>query len=119
MGWNAKQYLKFEAERTQPAIDLIARLDGLSPRRILDLGCGPGNSTALLARRFPKAALIGADASEDMLSRARKSCAGAEFRRCVFPEGLAELGSFDLIFPTPASTGSPGRRRFCALFLPL
>lgn len=31
MGWNAKQYLKFEAERTQPAIDLIARLDGLAP----------------------------------------------------------------------------------------
>ncbi len=87
MGWNAKQYLKFEAERTQPAIDLIARLDGLAPRRILDLGCGPGNSTALLARRFPKAELIGADASEDMLSRARKSCAGGGISPVRFPGG--------------------------------
>mgnify|MGYP004604301761 CR=1 FL=1 len=120
MGWNAKQYLKFEAERTQPAIDLIARLDGLSPRRILDLGCGPGNSTALLARRFPKAALIGADASEDMLSRARKSCAGAEFRRCVFPEGLAELGSFDLIFSNACIHWIPGQEALLrALFASL
>ncbi|MEI3000941.1 MAG: hypothetical protein V8T86_08585 [Victivallis sp.] len=51
--WDSEQYLKFEAERTQPAVDLANRIELTAPERILDLGCGPGNSTGVLARRFP------------------------------------------------------------------
>ena len=69
--WDTTLYLKFEAERTQPARDLLARVD-VSARRIVDLGCGPGTSTRLLAERFPQAEIIGVDNSEPMLAEARR-----------------------------------------------
>ncbi len=50
MDWNSEQYLKFKTERTQPAIDLVNRINMLSPKKILDIGCGPGNSTEVLKR---------------------------------------------------------------------
>ena len=68
--WNPGQYLKFGAERTRPAADLCARIQG-SPRRILDLGCGPGNSTAVLRERWPEAELAGLDSSPEMIAQAR------------------------------------------------
>ena len=71
-GWNAQQYLKFKKERTQPAIDLAARIEYDAPAKALDVGCGPGNSTAVLKARFPKAQVIGADFSENMVETAKK-----------------------------------------------
>lgn len=53
--WNPIQYEKFIKGRTQPAIDLANRLETLNPDSILDLGCGPGNSTKVLKDRFPNA----------------------------------------------------------------
>jgi trans-aconitate 2-methyltransferase len=70
--WDPKQYSKFERERTQPARDLLARIDLDSPARITDLGCGPGNSTALLVERWPGAAVEGVDSDEAMLLEARR-----------------------------------------------
>ena len=68
--WNPGQYLKFGAERTRPAMDLCARVPG-EPGRILDLGCGPGNSTAVLRERWPRAELAGLDSSPEMIAQAR------------------------------------------------
>ena len=65
--WNAAQYLKFENERTQPAIDLARRLPCDAPAKVLDVGCGPGNSSRVLATRFPHAAVLGIDSSPAML----------------------------------------------------
>src|SRR3546814_8912769 len=70
--WNPDLYLRFEAERTQPARDLLARVDLHDPSLVLDLGCGPGNSTELLATRFSAATIIGVDNSVAMLMDARK-----------------------------------------------
>lgn len=53
MTWNPNLYLKFQAERTQPALDLYARIEATAPERVADLGCGPGNSTAVLRSRRP------------------------------------------------------------------
>ena len=69
--WDPGQYLKFNEERTRASRDLCARILLDAPARVLDLGCGPGNSTAVLRERWPGAALTGLDSSPEMLARAR------------------------------------------------
>ena len=71
-GWNPNQYLKFADERTQPCRDLAARIAVANVRRVIDLGCGPGNSTAVLADRWPDAEFTGLDSSAEMIERARR-----------------------------------------------
>jgi trans-aconitate 2-methyltransferase len=69
--WDHAQYLKFADERTRPARELLARVPTATATRVVDLGCGPGNSTALLRARLPTATLHGVDNSPEMLQRAR------------------------------------------------
>ncbi|MEP7297157.1 MAG: trans-aconitate 2-methyltransferase [Burkholderiales bacterium] len=77
--WNPELYRKYEDERTRPARDLLARVALEDPKRIVDLGCGPGNSTELLVERFPNAQVIGTDNSEAMLAGARKRLPACTF----------------------------------------
>jgi trans-aconitate 2-methyltransferase len=77
--WDSGQYLRFADERTRPAADLLQRVAIDRPQRVVDLGCGPGNSTALLRARWPEAALCGIDRSEDMLAAARRGHPGIDF----------------------------------------
>ena len=97
--WNSAQYLKFESQRTKPSADLISRISDLEPKTVADLGCGPGNSTALLAKSFKDARIIGLDSSDDMLAKAKSSYPELEFSKCLMPDGLGKFKqSFDLIF---------------------
>ncbi|HET8901335.1 MAG TPA: methyltransferase domain-containing protein, partial [Holophagaceae bacterium] len=71
--WDPAQYLKFAGTRTRAASDLLARVPLDAPSTVVDLGCGPGNSTELLARRWPGARVTGVDSSAEMLASARKA----------------------------------------------
>jgi trans-aconitate 2-methyltransferase len=79
--WDQAQYLKFGEQRTRPADELLARVPLATAQRVVDLGCGPGNSTALLRARWPQARLTGVDSSEDMLERARRDLPDVEWVR--------------------------------------
>ena len=98
MAWNPEQYLKFAKERNQPCTDLISRLNG-DFGTILDLGCGPGNSTQNLSSKFGGASIVGFDADDEMLRRARAEHPDFEFVKGFAPDGLSELNKkFDLVF---------------------
>jgi trans-aconitate 2-methyltransferase len=101
--WDAAQYLRFAEQRTRPCRDLVAQIAVEAPGRIVDLGCGPGNSTAVLAARWPGAVVTGIDSSAEMIAAAR---AGK-------PEGVWEVGdiatwaegereAFDVVFSNAA-----------------
>jgi trans-aconitate 2-methyltransferase len=81
MTWSAQQYILFEDERTRPVRDLAAQIQVPKPQHVADIGCGPGNSTAVLCAQFPAATMLGIDSSEDMVAAARKR----------IPNGLFEV----------------------------
>lgn len=96
--WNPEQYLKFKEERTQPAIDLAARIP-IAADRALDIGCGPGNSTQVVANFFPYAHLTGIDSSAAMIEAARKNHPNLNFMQADISGPLEDLGSgYGLLF---------------------
>jgi trans-aconitate 2-methyltransferase len=108
--WNSDQYLKFAGERTQPAVDLAARIALEAPRRIIDLGCGPGNSTAVLAARWPQARIVGVDNSSAMLAAAQKDYPQWEWFTADIGTWRAD-SPFDLVFSNAALQWVPDHAR--------
>jgi trans-aconitate 2-methyltransferase len=95
--WNASLYLRFERERTQPSRDLLARVTINEPQEIVDLGCGPGNSTSILRERWPSAKIVGIDNSPAMLEQAKKIDPKTEWH-CADIGAWRSSGKVDLIF---------------------
>ena len=73
--WDAGQYLRFGGERARPFFDLIAQVGAADPGHVADLGCGPGNLTAVLAQRWPDATVVGVDNSPEMIATANRDVA--------------------------------------------
>jgi trans-aconitate 2-methyltransferase len=68
--WDPAQYMKYADERSRPFHELVARVQAVDPRRVVDLGCGPGDLTATLADRWPQACVEGVDSSPEMIEKA-------------------------------------------------
>jgi trans-aconitate 2-methyltransferase len=69
--WDPAKYLDYADLRGRPFYDLLSRVGAESPRRVVDLGCGPGNLTLSLAERWPDAVLEAGDSSPEMVEAAR------------------------------------------------
>ncbi|MGH8150234.1 MAG: trans-aconitate 2-methyltransferase [Steroidobacteraceae bacterium] len=95
--WTPSLYSRFEGERTRPAADLLGHVALETARSVVDLGCGPGNSTELLAGRFPAARIVGTDTSATMLTTARKRLPSLTFEQRDIAEWSA-AEPVDLIF---------------------
>jgi trans-aconitate 2-methyltransferase len=83
--WSPHDYLRFGDERTRPSLDLVSRIDVGSPKDVVDLGCGPGNSTVVVSRRWPEARVVGLDSSAQMIETARAE----------HPDGVWAVGSIE------------------------
>ena len=101
LAWDSAQYCRFSDDRTRPAVELLARVPLQQVETVAELGSGPGNSTMLLASRWPKSKIIGVDNSPEMLDEARKRLPTTTFE-------LGDLatwtpsGPLDLVFSNAA-----------------
>ena len=99
--WNPALYRRYEDERTRPAAELLARVPLDAAARVVDLGCGPGNSTELLVRRFPQAQVTGTDNSEAMLVSGRERLPQVRFELSDIATWAPEVAP-DLIYANAA-----------------
>ena len=107
MTWSARQYTSFEAERTRPVRDLVAAIPAATIRQGIDIGCGPGNSTEVLAARYPGAEIAGLDSSADMIEAARQRLPGLRFELADIATWDAP-GPFDVILANAVLQWVPG-----------
>lgn len=119
MDWEPKQYLKFEKVRTRPSEDLASRIRSAAPKRIIDIGCGPGNSTMVLKTQWPQANILGLDSSEAMLEKARETSFEIEWIYGDTANDLSFLGKFDIVFSNAAVHHMPDKPRVLARFFDL
>jgi trans-aconitate 2-methyltransferase len=112
--WDPCQYERFGGERLRPALDLIGRLDLDRPRRIVDLGCGTGEITALLKGRWPEAEVTGIDSAPAMLAKAVARDAGVAWVEADIAAWTPPEHSFDLVFSNAALHWLDGHERLMA-----
>jgi len=109
-GWNPSSYLRFGDERTRPAVDLASRIEIDAPDSVVDLGCGPGNSTAVLAGRWPSAHVLGLDSSPAMIDAASQSHPSFEWITTDIAAWRPEH-SVDVVFSNAALQWVPDHAR--------
>jgi trans-aconitate 2-methyltransferase len=111
--WDPALYTRFEDERTRPARELLARVPLKQAARVVDLGCGPGNSTELLVERFPGVDVLGTDNSAPMLESARKRLPGVRFELSDIAQWRPQHAP-DLVYANAALQWVPGHEQLIA-----
>ncbi|MBL4739830.1 MAG: methyltransferase domain-containing protein [Sneathiella sp.] len=101
MSWNPEQYLIFSDHRLRPALDLLSQVPLAAPAVIYDLGCGTGNVTALLSKRWGEAIVTGLDTSDEMLDKARQDHPSLEWKEGAI-EDFSPASKGNLIFSNAA-----------------
>ena len=118
MEWDPQQYLSFGDHRLRPFVELLQRFQVASPTHVVDLGCGPGNATALLHTKWPEATVLGLDDSPEMIEKAK---ALEVLGRLSFE--LGDLGAFrpaekvDVLISNATFQWVPGHRDLFPRFI--
>lgn len=99
--WDPGHYLRFGDERTRPAADLASRVQIDAPKTVIDLGCGPGNSTQVLRQRWPMARVAGLDSSQAMIDAATASYPDQEWLLGDIA-GWSSANLYDVVFSNAA-----------------
>lgn len=111
--WDPVQYRRFETERAQPFHDLLDLVRPGAIERAVDLGCGTAELTALAAKRFGVAEMVGVDSSPDMLAAA--STVAAEHPGLRIERGdigrWTGTGDHDLVIANASLQWVPDHRR--------
>lgn len=113
--WNPDLYMKFKSERTQPSIDLISKIDQLDPKVIIDIGCGPGNSTQALMNRWPKSKITGLDGSATMINKAKQDYPHQKWIVADASTYESET-KFDIVFSNAAVQWIPNHENLLSKF---
>jgi trans-aconitate 2-methyltransferase len=101
--WDAKQYLRFNDQRMRPCRELAARIAIEAPDRVIDLGCGPGNSASVLAERWPESVLTGLDSSPEMIAAAHKAYPQRTWRvGGITAWASSDQQTYDIVFSNAA-----------------
>ena len=108
--WDPDDYLRFADQRTRPSFDLAARIALQAPANVIDLGCGPGNSTRVLRGRWPKARVVGLDSSKEMIAAARELEPDEEWVLSAI-ETWSPDAPFDVVFTSAAIQWLPHHER--------
>jgi trans-aconitate 2-methyltransferase len=116
--WDPEQYLKFAAERARAFHDLVARVADRQPKRVADLGCGPGSLTATLADRWPDAHIVGVDSAPAMIEDARRLARPGrlDFLLCAI-EDWRPPAAVDLIVSNAALQWVPSHRELLEVWI--
>lgn len=108
--WDPERYLTYADERGRPFVELLARVPAADPATVTDLGCGPGNLTVLLQRRWPGAAVTGVDSSAAMLRQARADHPGLHFVHADLRDHLAGAPPVDVLLSNATLQWVPDHR---------
>lgn len=106
--WDPERYLQFKNQRTQPAVDLAMRVKKYNPKSIVDLGCGPGNSTDVLHKCFKESKIIGIDNSKEMIDKAKSNYPDLKFEVCSATD---ITDKYDMIFSNACIQWIPEHHR--------
>jgi len=108
--WDPDRYLAYADERGRPFVELLARLRAEDPGAVVDLGCGPGNLTRLLADRWPGARVTGVDSSRAMIEKARTAVPGVALETADLRDWVDTVapGSIDVLVSNATLQWVPG-----------
>jgi len=106
--WDPERYLLYADERGRPFVELLARVAATDPETVVDLGCGPGNLTALLVGRWPDARVEGVDSSAEMIEQARATTPAVAFRVGDLREWAVTADPVDVVVSNATLQWVPG-----------
>jgi len=113
--WQPDLYMQFKSERTQPSIDLVSKINKPAPKSIIDFGCGPGNSTQILADRWPEAKIVGIDSSSSMIEKAKQDFPEQEWE-VADASTYEPFKKFDIVYSNAAIQWIPNHKVLLAKF---